>query len=418
MKKKIIHNFKNGKVNKCQICNSKNLTKIINLGNQPLANSLLNNKRQQKFVKKYPLNIIACKNCTLLQLDYIVDQNKVYHKKYPYLPGITKQVDIEQKEFADDVLKKISLNKNDLVIDIGSNDGNLLKHFKKKIKVLGVEPTNIAKIANKNKIKTIQSFFNPKTAKLIKNKFGKAKIITATNVFAHMSTLGDVMNSICLLLKEDGFFIFENHYIMPIINNVQYDTFYHEHIRTYSLLSLQKLFRIYNLNLYDAKIVKRYGGSIRCFVTRKKIKNSKNLNKLLKIEKNKLIKNFNKTYNNFKKNILNSRKELIKQISKIKMQNKTIAAKSCPARAVVLLNYCNIDCNQIEYIAEQSTSLKLNKYIPGTGIRIVDEKILLKKAPDYLLLLAWHISGSIINKWSRKIKTKFIIPLPKLKIIK
>ena len=418
MEKKIIHNFKNGKVNKCQICNSKNLTKIINLGNQPLANSLLNNKRQEKFVKKYPLNIIACKNCTLLQLDYIVDQNKVYHKKYPYLPGITKQVDIEQKEFADDVLKKITLNKNDLVIDIGSNDGNLLKHFKKKIKVLGVEPTNIAKIANKNKIKTIQSFFNPKTAKLIKNKFGKAKIITATNVFAHMSTLGDVMNSICFLLKEDGFFVFENHYIMPIINNVQYDTFYHEHIRTYSLLSLQKLFRIYNLNLYDAKIVKRYGGSIRCFVTRKKIKNSKNFNKLLKIEKNKLIKNFNKTYNNFKKNILNSREELIKQISKIKMQNKTIAAKSCPARAVVLLNYCNIDCNQIEYIAEQPTSLKLNKYIPGTGIKIVDEKILLKKTPDYLLLLAWHISGSIINKWSRKIKTKFIVPLPKLRIIK
>ena len=226
------------------------------------------------------------------------------------------------------------------------------------------------------------------------------------------------MNSICLLLKEDGFFVFENHYIMPIINNVQYDTFYHEHIRTYSLLSLQKLFRIYNLNLYDAKIVKRYGGSIRCFVTRKKIKNSKNLNKLLKIEKNKLIKNFNKTYNNFKKNILNSREELIKQISKIKMQNKTIAAKSCPARAVVLLNYCNIDSNQIEYIAEQPTSLKLNKYIPGTGIKIVDEKILLKKTPDYLLLLAWHISGSIINKWSRKITTKFIIPLPKLKIIK
>jgi len=418
MIKKIIHNFQNGKIHICQICNSKNLTKIIKLGNQPLANSLLNKKKQEKFIKKYPLNIIACKNCTLLQLDYIVDQNKVYHKGYPYLPGITKQVDIEQKEFADDVLKKISLNKNDLVIDIGSNDGNLLKHFKKKIKVLGVEPTNIAKIANKNQIKTIQSFFDPKTANFINNKYGKAKIITATNVFAHMSTLGDVMNSICLLLKEDGFFVFENHYIMPIINNVQYDTFYHEHIRTYSLLSLQKLFKIYNLNLYDAKIVKRYGGSIRCFVSRKKIKNSKNLNKLLKIEKNKLIKNFKKTYSNFKKNILNYRKELIKQISKIKMQNKTIAAKSCPARAVVLLNYCNIDYKQIDYVAEQPTSLKLNKFIPGTGIKIINEKILLKKNPDYLLLLAWHISRSIIKKWSKKINTKFIIPLPKLKIIK
>jgi len=416
MRKKIIHNFKPGKIKKCQICNSKNLTNIINLGNQPLANSLLD--KEGKFFKKYPLNIVACRGCTLLQLDYIVDQNKVYHKKYPYLPGITKQVDIEQKEFADDILQKFLLNKNDLIIDIGSNDGNLLKHFRKKTKVLGVEPTNIAKIANKNNIKTIQSFFKPKTAQLIKNKFGKAKIITATNVFAHMSTLGDVMNAICLLLQEDGFFIFENHYIMPIINNVQYDTFYHEHIRTYSLLSLQKLFKIYNLNLYDAKIVKRYGGSVRCFVSRKKNKNSKNLNKLLKIEKNKLIKNFNETYNEFKKNILKSRKELINKITKIKMQNKTIAAKSCPARAVVLLNYCNINSRQIEYVAEQSTSLKLNKYIPGTRIKIVDEKILLKKNPDYLLLLAWHISGGIIKKWSKKISTKFIIPLPKLKIIK
>ena len=111
MKKKIIHNFKTGKIKKCQICNSKNLVPIISLGNQPLANTLINKKSEEKFVKKYPLNIVACKDCTLLQLDFIVDQNKVYHKKYPYLPGITKQVDLEQKEFADDVLKKISLKK-------------------------------------------------------------------------------------------------------------------------------------------------------------------------------------------------------------------------------------------------------------------------------------------------------------------
>jgi len=117
MKKKIIHNFQNGKIYICQICNSKNLTKIINLGNQPLANSLLDKKKQEKFIKKYPLNIIACKNCTLLQLDYIVDQNKVYHKGYPYLPGITKQVDIEQKEFADEVLKKISLNEKFFIFE-------------------------------------------------------------------------------------------------------------------------------------------------------------------------------------------------------------------------------------------------------------------------------------------------------------
>ena len=369
---------------------------------------------------RYPLKLLIFPESGSAQLSYFIDGSTIYFPEYPYRSGISKPLELYQRTFADDIVNQFNIKPNSLCIDIGSNDGTLLTGFKRNgMKTLGVEPTNMARFAQEeNKIQTIQSFFTETLAKEIIKDFGAAKVITMTNVFAHMSTLGDVMNSICLLLKEDGYFVFENHYIMPIINNVQYDTFYHEHIRTYSLLSLQKLFKIYNLNLYDAKIVKRYGGSIRCFVSRNKIKNSKNLNKLLKIEKNKLIKNFNKTYNNFKKNILISKKELINQISKIRIQNKTIAAKSCPARAVVLLNYCNIDSNQIKYIAEQPTSLKLNKYIPGTGIKVVDEKVLLKETPDYLLLLAWHISGSIIKKWSKKIKTKFIIPLPKLKIIK
>ena len=413
------HNFQPGKIDKCQICSSDRLKNIMNIGDQPLANSLISNLSDENSVKRYPINIIRCEECTLLQLDYIVDQNKVYHPEYPYLPGITKTVDNEQKDLADYLFNELKLKNNDLVVDIGSNDGSLLKHFKAKgLQTVGVEPTNIAKIANENGIQTIQSFFNENAAEDVIQKYKKAKMITCTNVFAHMSTLGDVMDGIVKLLDEDGYFCFENHYIMKILENVQYDTFYHEHLRTYSLISLIKLFEIYNMNLFDAQIVTRYGGSIRCVVSKKKQSPSKRLEALISKEKSSLVQNCSKTYENFVNNVTSSKKNLVSKILELKDQNKKIIAKSCPARAVVLLNYCELNSTHLEYIAEQPTSLKLNYYVPGTNLKIVSDEALNSEQPDYVLLLAWHLSNPIINKWKDKgLKSKFIIPLPKVEII-
>jgi hypothetical protein len=412
------HNFLPGKIKVCQICNSNRLIDVINLGDQPLANTLQKKLDDKISLEKYPINVVRCGDCTLLQLDYIVDQTKVYHADYPYLPGITQTVDNEQKELSDYLYDKLNLKTGDIVLDIGSNDGSLLKHFKnKKLDVVGVEPTNIAKLANENEIYTLQSFFNKNVAEEILRKKGKIKLITSTNVFAHMSTLGDVMDGIVKVIDDDGYFCFENHYIMEILNKVQYDTFYHEHLRTYSLISLLKLFEIYDLNLFHAQIVSRYGGSIRCIVSKKKIDKTESFKKLLKIEKETLIQNVEETYYKFTNNIKSSRNELLKIISKIKSENKTIIGKSCPARAVVLLNYCGIDDKNLDYVAEQPTSLKLDYYIPGTKLKIVNDDCLLKNQPEYILLLAWHLSEPIINKWKKKgLNSKFIVPLPKIKI--
>ena len=413
------HNFLPGKINKCQICSSTNLVKVMSLGDQPLANSLIKDLDEENKLKKYPINIVRCDDCTLLQIDYIVDQNKVYHLDYPYLPGITKTVDNEQKELCDFLLKKINLKKNDLVVDIGSNDGSLLKHFKSNgLNTIGVEPTNIAKIANANGISSIQSFFNKNTAEKIIKKNGKAKLITSTNVFAHMSTLGDVMEGIVMLLDNDGYYAFENHYIMEILEKVQYDTFYHEHLRTYSLISLIKLFEMYNLNLFHAQIVSRYGGSIRCIVSKNKIEKTDNLKLLLNKENKYLIENCKNTYDKFIMDVKSSKKDLLNNIKNLKSKNFKIIAKSCPARAVVLLNYCGLNNDDLDYVAEQPTSLKLDYFIPGTKLKIVNDDELLKDNPDYILLLAWHLSKPIINKWKKKgLKSKFIIPLPKVEIV-
>ena len=413
------HNFLPGKIDKCQICSSTNLVKVMSLGDQPLANSLIKDLDEENKLKKYPINIVRCDDCTLLQIDYIVDQNKVYHLDYPYLPGITKTVDNEQKELCDFLLKKINLKKNDLVVDIGSNDGSLLKHFKSNgLNTIGVEPTNIAKIANANGISSIQSFFNKNTAEKIIKKNGKAKLITSTNVFAHMSTLGDVMEGIVMLLDNDGYYAFENHYIMEILEKVQYDTFYHEHLRTYSLISLIKLFEMYNLNLFHAQIVSRYGGSIRCIVSKNKIEKTDNLKLLLNKENKYLIENCKNTYDKFIMDVKSSKKDLLNNIKNLKSKNFKIIAKSCPARAVVLLNYCGLNNDDLDYVAEQPTSLKLDYFIPGTKIKIINDDELLKDNPDYILLLAWHLSKPIINKWKKKgLKSKFIIPLPKVEIV-
>ena len=178
------------------------------------------------------------------------------------------------------------------------------------------------------------------------------------------------MDGIVNLLDEEGVFCFENHYIMEIIKKVQYDTFYHEHLRTYSLISLTKLFEIYNLNLYDAQIVSRYGGSIRCLVSKQKKIKTQRLKDLLNEENQTLIKDADKTYEKFVSDIKRSKKELINKILDLKKANKTIIAKSCPARAVVLLNYCGLNNNHLSYIAEQPTSLKLNLYVPGSNLKL------------------------------------------------
>ena len=233
-----------------------------------------------------------------------------------------------------------------------------------------------------------------------------------------MTTLHDVMLGIKNLLDKNGFFVLENHYMMDIIKYNQYDTIYHEHVRNYSLKSLILLFQQYDMKVIDAKIVKRYNGSIRIIASnnlQRKINLS--VNKILKREKNfGLYKK--STWKKFAKKIEDSKKNLIKIIIKIKKEKKIIFANSCPARCATLLNYCNITNKDIPFIAEQPTSLKLNKYLPGANIPIVENKILEKKKPDYILLLAWHLKNPIIKELRKKgIKSKFIVPLPMPKII-
>ena len=413
------HMIKNGHLSKCQICNSEKLNLILDLGNQPLCDSLLSKEMLHSYEKTYPLRMLWCENCTLAQLDYCVDGTEVYHLDYPYRTGITKELVEYLNSMSDSLISKYHLSNEHLVVDLGSNDGTLLMGFKEKgIKVIGVEPTNISKIANENNIETVQEFFTTDVANNIKNKHGTASLILATNMFAHMATMGEVISGIESLLKPDGVFVFENHYLMDVIKGGQFDTIYHEHLRTYSLKSLVKLFSYYDLTVTDVERGSRYGGNIRVHVTKGKNKTvSKNVDSLLKLEEESGLYNL-QTYRKFAERVKQAKKDFMSFLFDMKKEGKTIVGNSCPGRCVTLLNYYGVDLDLLPYIAEQPTSLKLNMFLPGKQIPIVNNEILIKEQPDYVVLLAWHYAKPIMEQLKeRGLKSNFIIPLPDLTIL-
>ena len=402
-------------VTRCQISNSKKLDSLIFLGYLPPVNTLRKIGSTPEEEISFPAELLYCNKSKLAQLGCIVDKEILFPYSYPYTSSTTKILRENFVNLYKDTQKIIKLKKDDLIIDIGSNDGNLLSNFKNNHKVLGVTPEKIGKIAIKKGIPTIIDYFNEKTSSKIIKKYGKAKVITATNVFAHIDNINNIVKSILKTLTLDGIFISESHYLLPLIKTVQYDTIYHEHLRYYSLASLNYLFKKHNLEIIDTKEIPTHGGSIRVYAARKRLyKISKNVKKQFKKESKFLNK---KSFNQFRKNVVNSKVNLFNIIKKIKGKNKTIFGVGAPSRASTLINYLSLDQDIIDCVLEIKGSYKIGNYIPGTKIPILDEKILIKRKPNYLILFSWHIKNELKKNLKKKgFKGKFIIPLPVPKI--
>jgi hypothetical protein len=411
----IDHDVQPGHLTHCQICGSSDIELVLDCGLQPPCDSLLRAEDLNRPEKYYPLRLFRCTVCANCQLDYIVDGSEVYYPEYPYRSGITREVSEYQQSMSSDLVAKIGLPPGSLVIDIGSNDGTLLGGFKKLgMKELGIEPTNIGKIARDAGIETIQSFFTAALASEVRRSYGPAKLMTATNVFAHMATLGEVMRGITSVLDDDGVFVFENHYLLDVIEKNQYDTIYHEHVRTYCLKPIIKLFSYYNMDVYRVERVTRYGGNIRVFTARRgqrQIESS--VGDLLRVEEEYGLYD-GKVYTAFRERVERTRDDLILLAYKAKTAGSSFVGKACPGRCSTLLNYCDIGPYFIPYIAEQPSSLKLGMYLPGKHIPVVQDERLLKDQPDYIVILAWHYAKPIarILREQMNLKSKLVLPLP------
>ena len=401
-------------IQKCQFSNKKDLRLIISLGYLPPVNEFVKINSINSHSSFFSTDLVYSPSSKLVQLSTIVNKSIVFPKSYPYTSSTTKILRDNFSELSNECNKIINFNSKDLIVDIGSNDGNLLSNFK-KIRRLGVTPENIGKLAIKKGIPTLLSYFDKKTANLIKKKYGQAKIITATNVFAHIDNIRDLMKNVLKILKKDGVFITESHYLMPLIKDLQYDTVYHEHLRYYSLTSLKNIFNKFNLEIIHAKEIPTHGGSIRVYVSRKNnYKKSKLINEILDKEKKLLTW---KKFLAFRNKVVDSKLQLLSILRKIKKDKKIIYGVGAPSRASTLVNYTGITKEIVSCVCEVNNSYKIGHYMPGTNIPVVSENIIFKKKPDYLLLLSWHISRELINNLKKKgYKGKFIIPLPKPKI--
>ena len=386
----------------CRSCEKTNLKRVVSLGYQPLANNLLNKKDSK--CKLYPLEMNYCNDCHNCQLSVVVDPKAMF-SNYLYLSSTSKSFRKHFEDAAGKYIKEFKLSpKKSYVIDIGSNDAVALKPFKDLgfKKILVVEPAkNIAKLANKNKIKTINCFLENKNLGKIKKN---ADIILASNVFAHSDKLKEMAECMLKLLRNKGTIIIEVQYLLNTLKDLTFDNIYHEHYNYWSLTSLLNFFKQFKARIIKAERINTHGGSLRIYV--KKDRNSKveqSVKSLLKEEEEFGLKKY-ETYKKFGEKIYTIRNNVKKNIKKLKNNGKKLIGYGSPAKATTALNFFGIS-NEIESIIEDN-KLKHGKFLPGMKIPIIS-KANVKEKFDYALVLAWNFFEEIKKKNS-DIAHKFI----------
>ena len=405
----------------CRMCNSSNLKQFLDLGYTPPADAFLRKEQLLEPEVYYPLRVVVCEDCGLIQLDYVVSAEILYRHDYPYESSMTLTGKKHWEEFANTVVEKFSLDEKDLVIDIGSNVGVLLGYFRDAgTNILGVDPaSNIVRIAEKSGIETINEFFNIDTAKDIKKTKGEARVITGTNVFAHMDDLQGVVESVKYLLSEDGVFIIEAPYLTHLLDRIEYDTIYHEHLSYVSIKPVSNFLNNYDMEIIDIQERDIHGGSVRIFSALRgahKI-NNRVIQRFVDEEDKKSIYSY-ENLRAFSDKVEKNRMELTWLLRKLKNEGKTIAGVSAPAKGMTLLNYCRIGTEILDFVTEKSM-LKVGRYTPGTHIPVLTDKDLIDKMPDYALLLAWNFADEImanLTEYTNK-GGKFIMPIPVPRII-
>ncbi|MEJ2377536.1 MAG: class I SAM-dependent methyltransferase [Pseudolabrys sp.] len=397
----------------CQVCGHAPLDAVLSLGYMPPVNQMVpigHVPRQQPW---FPTNLLHCRNCDLAQLGLAVDPAIIFPPEYPYTSGTTKLL---RNNFADlqrESAALLGLTGQDLVVDIGSNDGTLLSNFKNGgHRVLGIEPTDVGDIANSRGIPTLKCYFGVEVARDVVNEHGPASVVTAANCFAHMEDVHAIVDGIKAMLKEDGVFISESHYLIPLLDTLQYDTVYHEHLRYYSLASLKYLLEMHDLEVFHARPIPSHGGSIRVYATRRgshAVNDS--VGEMLEAEPR--GEAMSKRLAAFRRDVVLSKLRLLSMLRDLKEKGARVAGISAPSRASTLVNYVGLDEGLIDYVCEIAGSLKIGKCMPGTAIPVVDEATLFEDQPDCAIIFSWHIADELAPKLRAKgFRGQLITPLP------
>jgi C-methyltransferase C-terminal domain/Methyltransferase domain/Putative zinc binding domain len=403
----------------CQACGKNTLSSVLFVGYIPPVNTMPEIGSVPYEQPAYPLELLTCTSCGLAQIGLEVDPVILFPPSYPYRSNSTR---ILRDNFADlyrNCREMFALGSNDLCVDIGSNDGTLLSNFHNSgHPVLGIEPSLAADDANARNIRTRMTFFSKKTAEECRAEFGAARIITAANVFAHIGNVHAVIDGITALLRNDGAFISENHYLLSLIETLQYDTIYHEHLRYYHLAALKPLLEAHGLEIFHVQRIPTHGGSIRVYsafkgqqTVRPSVAQAVKAEEMAGLLDGSALKSF-------RRRVVQSKLDLYRLLADIKRRGERIYGIGAPSRASTLINYVGLDDGVLDCVMEIASSPKVGKYIPGTRIPVLDEQKLFDDQPEYALLLSWHIADELVENLRRKrFGGKFVVPLAEPRIL-
>ncbi len=406
-------------VEECRACGGKDLRPFLDLGAQPPANALLKKEELSLPEQKFPLALCHCVGCELIQLTHLV-QPELLFRNYVYFSSVSTTMSKHFAAYANDVAERF-VPKDGLVVEMGSNDGVLLKALIGKRRILGVDPArNVAEVARKNGVPTLAEFFNADLAKKIVAEQGQASAVIANNVFAHIHDVGDVMKGVAELLTEDGVFVVEAPWVVPFLAHLEFDTVYHEHLSYLGVRPMSVLFERFGFEVFEVQEQPVHGGSIRVFGRRKRASNGPvhpSVARALEAERKEGTADPARLAR-FAKDCAALRDDLNRLVNELRAKGLRVVGYACPAKGNVLMNYCQLGPDRLEYLVD-ATPAKQGLFNPGMHIPIFPPDHLLKDQPDYAILFAWNLSKEILEKESayRARGGKFIIPVPRAEIL-
>jgi len=402
-------------VTECRMCHARDLELFLDLGLTPLADEFRTREQAAEPQAFYPLEVYLCQECGAAQLGVTVAPETLYQQDYPYESSTTRAGRAHFAAFAKSVVDRFGLGAHDLAVDIGSNVGVLVQGFVDAgVKGLGVDPApNIVNIARRHGVETVCDFFGPRTAEAIVKDHGRASVVTATNVFAHVHDLDALVQAVLSMLTPKGVFVIEAPHFLQLVRQLEYDTIYHEHLSYLSLKPLIRFFREHGMEVFDTIRMGIHGGSFRVFVSRAgSWPVTPNVDEMLREEQQAELHRLS-TLKVFAQRVAEHKFELASLLFELRRAGKRLAGVSAPAKGMTLLNYCGIGVGLLDFVTEK-TPLKIGRFTPGGRIPVVYDAALHERQVDYGLLLAWNFSAEIMQNLEafRRGGGRFIIPIP------
>jgi SAM-dependent methyltransferase len=403
---------------RCRSCAGTRLAPVIDLGETPLANALVEPESLDRSEARYPLRAVFCRDCSLVQITETVAP-EILFSNYVYFSSFSDTAVGSARAIARRLTQERKLGNNSLVMEAASNDGYLLRHYRDLgVPVLGIEPAaNIAELAERHGVRTRCAFFGREEGERLASEGMRCDVFHANNVLAHVADLNGFVAGVKAVLKSDGVASIEVPYLGELIDKLEFDTIYHEHLCYFSATALDRLFARNGLLLSDVERLPIHGGSLRLFVTHANGRRSDRLKNLLDDEV-RLGLTQPRAYADFETRVLQLRERLVALLNDLKASGRGLAAYGASAKGATLLNFCGIGRGLIDFVVDRST-VKQNKLTPGTHLPILQPEALLARKPDYVLLLTWNFADEILAQQAeyRKMGGKFIIPVPEARIV-